>query len=330
MASARSATGGGVSRNAMQSHHSTEGITMNRQHTAMTWGLAALLLCLTAGVAQARSFDVKDTVRRTFNVRSGGTLFVDMDQGNVEVQSVRGGELTIEVIRIAKVENRDDAQRYFDQHDLAFNQRGNDIVLESRIDKNRDKGFWGRWRGKDRMKINVIVRVPVRYNFDFSSGAGNVQVQDLEGNVEGKTGAGNIALRDIGGSVRITSGSGNIEVDRVDGRVEAKTGAGNVELAGVMGAVQAQSGAGNIAAEIARQPKEDSSLESGAGNVTVYLDPRIGVNVDAVAQVGSAECDFALKVEGKWMRQYFEGRINGGGPELTMRSGVGNVALKKR
>ena len=87
--------------------------------------------------------------------------------------------------------------------------------------------------------------------------------------------------------------------------------------------------AGNVFAEIINQPDQDSELRSGAGNVTVHLADDISVYVDATAALGSADCDFPLKVEKKWLKKSFSGEINGGGPELRMYAGVGNVTLRR-
>jgi hypothetical protein len=95
----------------------------------------------------------------------------------------------------------------------------------------------------------------------------------------------------------------------------------------VGGETEATTGAGNIIARIVSQPDDDSRLESGAGNVTVYLDDNIGLTVNAKSSVGSADCDFGLEVAGRWMSKSFSGRVNGGGPDLSLRSGVGNVSL---
>ncbi len=124
--------------------------------------------------------------------------------------------------------------------------------------------------------------------------------------------SGNITIESIVGYARIRSGAGNIEIDEVEGEIYAKTGAGN------------------IIATLTRQPLRASELTSGAGNVIVYMDDDIAVDVDAHARVGSARCDFGLKVTGKWMSKSFAGRINGGGPELSLRSGVGNVSLRRK
>lgn len=271
--------------------------------------------------------DIKDTVKKSFKVRGGGTLFLDIDHGNVEVEPHSGNEVFIEVERTVESDNRDDAKRILDRHDLALEERGNDVYIESRYDS--ESGFWGRMSSRTEMKIRVKVNIPRQYNVDFSSGAGNVVIGTISGQVHGRTGAGNIEIGAVDGPVNVASGSGNIEIMGALGHVEANTGAGNIRAREIRGEVEINTGAGNIEAYITRQPQADSRLHTGAGNVTVFLSSNVGVQVDAEASVGSASCECPLKVEGKWMSKRFSGDVNGGGPDLHLRAGVGNVALKK-
>ena len=300
--------------------------------------LLMLVLAFLAGPARAApseavvskgSIDVKDTIKsEPYKVRPGGTLYVDLDRGNIEVETTSRDVVTVELERSVDVNDRDDAKRLFEQHTYSFEQEGNDVHVRSRYDEGQ--GLLGRWRNRGEFKLRVVVRVPEEYNVDFTSGAGNVAIANLEGEVEGRTGAGNIDVGAIRGAVELSSGSGNIAVQGARGPVDVRSGAGNIELDDVRGEIEAKTGAGNVVAYIARQPEGDSELESGAGNVTVYLAPAIAVDVEAQAGMGSASTDFPLEVEGKWMSKSFEGEINGGGPYLHLRSGVGSVELRKR
>ncbi|MEZ4703093.1 MAG: DUF4097 family beta strand repeat-containing protein [Rhodothermales bacterium] len=272
--------------------------------------------------------DITDTVKETFKVRPGGTLYLELDYGNIEVVTSSGDRVVVELERTVRVNDEDEARELLERyHEYSIEQDGGDVTVVSKY-----QGRGSRWGGnnKNNLKIRVKVEVPFDYNVDFESGAGNVAVTRLEGDVSGKTGAGNIDMERVMGAVDITTGAGNINIEGGSSQVEVNTGAGNVELRDVEGSVRANTGAGNITAYIVRQPEDDSRLETGAGNVTVYLDNGAGVYVDAVASMGSASCDFSLEVKGKWMTKSFEGEINGGGPDLFMRAGVGNVSLRRR
>ncbi len=296
--------------------------------------VSALILPVLLVVASANATsvneagDIKDTVKKSFAVEAGGTIAIDMDRGNVEIKSTRESMVYVEVERKVDVDSKEDAKRILDRHQLEMYKKGNDVIVRSRLE-DTDRG-WKRWRDGDQVKLRVVVRVPRKYNVDFTTGAGNVEADDIDGTVEGQTGAGNIEIGRVSGKVVVNSGSGNVSIDGAEGSVEVNTGAGNISVGEVAGEVSASSGAGNIEAVITRQPSSRSRLETGAGNVTVYLAKNVGIDVRAETGIGSADTDFGLKVDGNWMSKSFKGSVNGGGPSLTMSSGVGNVMLRSR
>lgn len=271
--------------------------------------------------------DVRDVVKRSFKVRPGGTLFIDIDHGNVEVRSGGRDVVQVEVERIVDVEDREKAKALLERHDLVIEQHGDDVTVESMV--NREEGLWTMLRSHVDLKVRVYVTIPERFDVDFSTGAGNVSIDNVGGSVNGETGAGNVSVGAVRGKVSVSSGSGNISIQGAEQLVEANTGAGNVEVRSSRGQVRISTGAGNITAYITEQPREESKLTTGAGNVTVYLHEDIGVRVDAEASMGSANTDFPLEVHGKWMSKSFGGAVNGGGPGLHLRAGVGNVSLRK-
>lgn len=295
----------------------------NRQAAVVLF--AIVLAGAVAPRAEAQR-DVRDTVKESFAVAPGGTLFLDIDRGNIDVVTRRGDAVIVELERIVDAAGREDAKEILERHSYEWRQSGDDVSVTSRFDSD-DGAFWKRWRGKERFRLQVTIQVPAAYNIDFESGAGNVEVGNLAGYVEGRTGAGNIRIGAVEGRVEVTSGSGNVDIDRVDGEVDVRTGAGNIRLSDIRGYVEASTGAGNVYAELTGQPRAESRLESGAGNVTVAIGERVGVTVNASSGIGSATTDFPLSVEGKWMSKSMEGRVNGGGPLVRMRAGVGNVAV---
>jgi DUF4097 and DUF4098 domain-containing protein YvlB len=290
----------------------------------------AMLALLLAPVANANDgVDIKDTIKKTFSVKEGGTLSLDLDRGSIVIRSSSESTVLVEVERIVGAESKEDAKRILEHHQLEIVKKGNDVVVRSRFDQ---EGFeWTKWTDRDRVKLKVVVRVPAQYNVEFTTGAGNVYAEDVDGIVTGTTGAGNVQIGRVSGRVSITSGTGNVDIDGAMGPVEVATGAGNIRVGEVAGEVVANTGAGNIEAKIMRQPSSRSKLETGAGNVTVYLSDSVGIDVHAETGIGSADSDFGLKVSGRFLSgKSFKGSVNGGGPALTMHSGAGSVSLKKQ
>lgn len=304
------------------------------------WPLALLLLVVTGAAPASAPSDtltastdeVRDVIRKSFDVRSDGTLQLDLDRGNIVVVPGGGSKVRIAVERRARASNEAAAKAMLERHEVTLQKRTGGVRVKAHYDGR--ESFWGRWRGNDegeRLDVQVRVEVPRRYNVDFATGAGNVEIAGLNGAVEGETGAGNIALGDINGPVAVRSGAGNVAVEGATDRLSVEVGAGNVELEGVRGQVEARTGAGNIEAYITRQPEGASTLSSGAGHVTAYLAERVtGLRIDASTSMGSAETDFELDVEDGWVGKSFTGTIGQGGPVLRLSAGMGNVALRKR
>jgi hypothetical protein len=271
----------------------------------------------------------EDTIKKSFNVRSGGTLYLDIDRGNVEIETSDDEMVHVVMERNFKGRKESGIKALLENHEWTIDQDGNDIVVESRY-RDEDEGWsFRRHRNRNSFRLKITIILPHEYNIDFQTGAGNVGIDDLDGEIVGTTGAGNLTIGDVGGPVDLTSGSGNIDVSSIQGSISVRSGAGNIDIGEIFGRIVASTGAGDIIATLSEQPDRDSELRSGAGNVTVYLSDDIAVDVDASASVGSADSDFGLRVRGKWMSKSFSGRVNGGGPALSLHTGVGNVSLKR-
>ncbi len=295
-----------------------------------TWSLLAAALLVTANfhAGDADLVDIKDTVKRSYKVRPGGTLELDIDQGRVEILPGPGREVLIEVERKVTTDSREKAERIFERHELQIEERDGGVYVESRFDQ--EDTFWNRIRSVDRLRVRVRARIPENYNVEFRTGAGNVELGSFSGNISGLTGAGNIEIGEVSGSVEVVSGSGNIAIESAGEKVEAYAGAGNVVIRSTRGEATVKVGAGNIEVYITDQPDGASHLSTGAGSVMVYVAGSVGVDVDAECAAGSASTDYPLGVEGRWTRKTFAGSINGGGPDLRMYAAVGNVALRKQ
>lgn len=288
--------------------------------------LIILLLAATAtsDAPPTPTADITDTVKEVFKVQPGGRLYVDIDFGNVTIETIDIAEVRIELVRTVTSESADEAKRVFERHEYGFDKRGNDVHVSSRY--HDGSMFWR--RSRDRMKLEARIQVPARYDVDFSTGAGNVVLDNLSGAIAGRTGAGNIEVRSANGPVEVSSGSGNIDVRGCSGHLKISTGAGNVNVYDAACTVSISSGAGNLTARFTGQPDGNSSLETGAGNVTVHLASDARVSVAGASALGSVSTDFSLPIEGKWMSKSFAGDVNGGGPSIRMRAAVGNVVLR--
>jgi hypothetical protein len=173
----------------------------------------------------------------------------------------------------------------------------------------------------------------------LETGGGNIHVEKCQGTVRATTGGGSVDLGDIDGPAEIETGGGSIRLAWARGAVKAETGGGTIELNGVPSA-RAQTGGGGIIARFQSSTgvHTDSWLETGAGDVTVYLASDLPISIRAAIELANGytiRSDFAdihVNVEGgTWGPKTVtaEGNLNGGGPVLKVRTSTGNIVFRR-
>jgi DUF4097 and DUF4098 domain-containing protein YvlB len=172
----------------------------------------------------------------------------------------------------------------------------------------------------------------------IETGGGSIEVRHCNGRVKASTGGGGVDLGDVGGPVEIDTGGGSIHLTSAKGNVHAETGGGGIELFGVPSA-QAQTGAGPITVKLVNTGGErrDSELETSAGDITVYiasdvaLDVRASVDLASGHRITSEFPDIHVQSEGDWGSKTIsaEGKLNGGGPLLKVRTTTGDINFKR-
>ena len=279
-------------------------------------------------------------IRRTFDVRPGGTLTLEAQGGSVEVRTSSEPKVTVvitfETYRGGRWGDLEDIEELYE---VEFDQSGKDVLI---------RGRWrGRWSRRNRLRIHYLITVPRKYSGDISTSGGSVEVADLDGNlrvstsgggvkmghisgtVKGRTSGGSIRLAGSGGDVDLRTSGGAIKMGSAKGTVTAKTSGGSIDIGGVEGAIQARTSGGSITARILGQPTSSSVLETSGGGITLYLADDLKLDIDARASGGGVRSDLPVTVTHYNSRRTLRGTINGGGPELYLRTSGGSIRLLK-
>ena len=307
--------------------------------------LVALFLIATAAYA------VETPTHRTFNVASGGTLTIDTDVGNIRVDT-GGSGVTIDVTQRTRVSNR--------RLELTFDQQQNDVTVRGKLEPT---SRWFNWSDDE---ANFVVTVPARYNVNLKTSGGDIRVGNLQGqanvrtsgggiqlgnvggqvvaytsggdvslegssaNVDLNTSGGGIRIGDVNGSVTAKTSGGSIEIRRAAGDLLARTSGGGITIGEADGTVDAQSSGGSIKAQLAHQPRADSRLSTSGGGITVSIAPNVSVDLDAHTSGGDVDTDVPVTLLGRQDDSSLQGKINGGGPKLFLRSSGGNIHIKRQ
>lgn len=302
--------------------------------SAKTLGFAVAAILIFAGfrVVAYMSFPLmptaRDVIKKEYKVNLGGQLTLDLDRGNVEIEATGGNSVKIELERRAWAESSEEAERILQSaHRYEFDKDGDDVSIQSRVEEERRQM---RWRKGSAIKIRLTVRIPDEYDVNFKTGAGNITIIEVTGEITGRTGAGNIILEDIEGEIDVKSGAGNVEISGNMDEADVVTGAGNLSIYAHVDALHAVAGTGNVTVEMLGQPQGESKLRTGAGNVSLSLPEDVQAEVRGTASLGTVTCEFPIEVSKKLLSHSFSGELNGGGDaSIVMAAGVGNVSLRR-
>jgi DUF4097 and DUF4098 domain-containing protein YvlB len=296
------------------------------------------------------AYAAETPIHRSFNVAPGGTLTLDTDVGDIRVDPGASG-VTVDVTQRTHVSKR--------HLEVTFDQQQNDVTVRAKL---QPTSRWFNWSDDD---AKFVVTVPSRYNVRLKTSGGDIKVGNLQGETRVKTSGGGITLGRIdgqvnadtsggdvsldgatgaidlhtsGGGIRIgdakasvtakTSG-GSIEIRRSAGDLIARTSGGGITIGEANGTVDAQTSGGSIKARLAQQPHADSRLSTSGGGITISIAPNVSVDVDAHTSGGDVDTDVPVTLLGKQNDSSLQGKINGGGPKLVLRSSGGNIRLRK-
>lgn len=182
-----------------------------------------------------------------------------------------------------------------------------------------------------------IILLSCERGAELESGAGDIQVKQSGGGLKISTGGGNIEVGDVGGAAEFETGGGSIRLTSAKGLVRAQTGAGRIELNGVP-SVRAETGAGTIQVRmVAGNDRSDSMLETGTGDIVVYLPVNLSITVRAAIDMANGHkihsefSEIPVRVANvDWQESVTaEGSLNGGGPLLKVRTATGDIWFRR-
>jgi hypothetical protein len=170
-----------------------------------------------------------------------------------------------------------------------------------------------------------------RGNVDAETGSGDVKLNNLTGDIRLHTGSGDVRAREISGPVRGETGSGDVEIEETGaGDIDLHTGSGGISVRGIQGTLHAEAGSGDITAEGTQGGNWE--IHTGSGNVHVRLPGSAAFDADILTSSGTVDVDSPIEmtVQGRVNenRKHIQGKVRGGGPLLSVRTGSGDIQIQ--
>ena len=238
-----------------------------RKQTLVTLAVLALLLVACGGLKQRYS----EVIEESFAVGNTPALTVDNFAGDVTVRSSEGGTLRVVASKRAARE------KDLDRIEVVITQRDGAVEVETDPPS-----------GLKNVSVDIEITAPIGTHVDLH------------------TGAGDVIVRDVDGDVRADSGAGDIDIRGTSGKIDAHTGAGSIDFRG--------------------RPRGNCRFDVVAGTIKLRLPADVNVKVDLDTSAG--DIDVELPVDGKVSNRNVNGIIGSGDEgEIRAHVSAGNIDL---
>jgi len=307
---------------------------LNSYRTAvrLTISCATLLAAAASFAPRAQA----EEVTKTFTISGRANVRVNTNDGGVRVTAGDNKQ----------VEFRVEYQGYELEKSLHIesHQDGDKVELKATV-TNR----WGFSFGHNTRHLRIEVRMPRDGDLTVDTGDGSVQAESINGNVNVRTGDGSVKANSLAGTISLHTNDGSITVDKlkgdiklhtgdgsieahdVDGKLDADTGDGHIRISGRFEALNIKTGDGSVDTRVLPGSKMNGgwSIRTGDGSVDLVLPGDFQANIDATTGDGHISLGMPISVEGSFGRSQVHGKMNGGGPPLTIHTGDGSIRLSK-
>jgi DUF4097 and DUF4098 domain-containing protein YvlB len=174
---------------------------------------------------------------------------------------------------------------------------------------------------------------------EVKTSGGGIRIKNAKGPVRAKTSGGSITIENAGADVVAKTSGGGIRVQGSGGPVDVRTSGGSITLWDIQGAIKARTSGGDITAElVVADSKVDTrcTLESAGGDITIRLPGKLKADIDAELRLERPRTryritsDFPLDIDDGSRRITAQGKLNGGGDLITLRTTNGDIEIQKR
>ena len=250
----------------------------------------SLVLALIAATASAST--LQESFDRTYDVRPGALMALANTNGRITVHAWDQPRVRIHADK--RVEGSGDAAKEaMAALKIEVSSTGGGLRVLTRYPKQGADGFLDWMLGSHvNASVTYDITVPRTMDLDLDNTNGAIEVTDVRG------------------SHKIDTTNGHIELARCGGDVEAETTNGGIE-----------------AELLDVTPGKSVRLETTNGRISLAAPPTLAAQIDAANTNGSINTEIPI-TSTRVSRHALRGTINGGGPELRLRTTNGSIEIR--
>ncbi len=302
-------------------------------------------LGLLAALASTASAKIDRVVEKSFQVAPGALVSVSTDGGDIRVVSSPENVVRVIAKEHIRARSQAEADEVLAKLDLTMEQHGNEVVASASYNYGSIFRF-----GSTPVEVEFLVTVPASSSVRLKTSGGGILVGDLDGRVDAHTSGGDLEIGRVGGDVNASTSGGGIAIEEGRGRTKLSTSGGDIKaglLAGdamldtsgggirvetERGSLSAHTSGGDVNVRFEGAVRSPCTLSTSGGEVTATFDRSAAFHLDAETSGGDVKADgVTITIEhGKLGSGALAGSVNGGGPDVKLRSSGGDVTVALR
>jgi hypothetical protein len=271
--------------------------------------IAFVAALIASSLAQAQSNPTEDHFQRSFTLQPGSLVSVKNYKGLIQIEAADTNEATVDVKKVW--EGHNDAQRdeWLRQVQVSFSNDSN--RLDVRVEYPNHSCFWNcmdEWGGH----VELVLRVPRQSNLDIDGYKPELKITGIKGDIRVHSYKSPIEIRDTVGAIDVDTYKDRVLLENVAlrGRLHIHDYKAETEIR-------------------ARELADGADLDTSRGIIRLQVPADAKFNVDISGdRRADIRTDFATHVDAGYSR-HLTGTVNGGGPEVRIRTERGSVALLK-
>ena len=181
-------------------------------------------------------------------------------------------------------------------------------------------------------------------NTSVTTGGGDIDINDAGGNVKATTGGGDIDISHVSGHFKASTGGGDVDANDISGSISISTGGGDIDAEGIKGAADLSTGGGDVVSQITLTDfsvDHHINISTGGGDIDLTIPAKLPATVDATIKFKEKgwekydiTSDFPLTISKKSDDSHYQiiqakGDINGGGDQIMLKTGGGDIHIRK-
>jgi hypothetical protein len=322
--------------------------------------LCAALLVLGSRVTLQAA---EDSFQHRATLTPGALLRVEVDFGSLIVTTNASREAIVDVARTVELGSDPKEEAFLKDRPVQFEDSAEGLLIRSRGPRGLNWNMnWGR---NTRIEAQYRISLPADCRLELQTSGGAIEVTGtqapvkartsggrlrftgLQGPLEGRTSGGTIQVlqssgplkvNTSGGSIEVRGGAGTLEADTSGGQIKVRdfagsahldTSGGSVVVENVLGEVTGSTSGGSMSAVLPSPLPGPVRLHTSGGSITVSAPADAKFDLDASTSAGSASSELPVELAGEKKRSRIQGTVNGGGPQVHLRTSGGSIRIKR-